>query len=145
MCRGRSFRMGRFQLLFKSELRLKARGFVGSPSDEDTGSTALPHEGHAFLTPRGTRRFTPRAMNSRPRDPRTQHRTRARPSTGLPRRYSSKESTCQCRRSRFVSRVQEDPLEKGMATPLQYSCLENSMDRRAWQAAVHGASKIRQD
>ena len=27
----------------------------------------------------------------------------------------------------------EDPLEKGMATPLQYSCLENSMVRRAWQ------------
>ena len=25
----------------------------------------------------------------------------------------------------------EDPLEKGMAT-LQYSCLENSMDRGAW-------------
>ena len=24
---------------------------------------------------------------------------------------------------------QEDPLEKGMATKLQYSCLENSMDR----------------
>ena len=108
-CRGRSFRTGRFQLLFKSELRLKARGFVGSPSDKDTGSTALPHEGHAFLTPRGTRRFPPTAMNSRPRDPQTQHRTRARPSPGLPRPYSSKESTCQCRRSRFLSQVREDP------------------------------------
>ena len=31
---------------------------------------------------------------------------------------------------------QEDPLEKGMA-PLQYSCLENPMDRGAWQAIVH--------
>ena len=143
MCRGRSFRTGRFQLLFTSELRLKARGFVGSPSDEDTGSTALPREGHTFLTPRGTRRFTPRAMNSRPRDPRTQHRARARPSAGLPRWYSSKESTYQCR-SRFVSQVREDRLEKGMATPLQYSCLDNSMDRGAWQATVHGASKIRQ-
>ena len=30
---------------------------------------------------------------------------------------------------------QEDPLEKGMANPLQYSGLENSMDRRAWQAS----------
>ena len=28
----------------------------------------------------------------------------------------------------------EDPLEKGMAYPLQYFCLENSMDRGAWQA-----------
>ena len=26
----------------------------------------------------------------------------------------------------------EDPLEKGLANPLQYSCLENSMDRGAW-------------
>ena len=25
--------------------------------------------------------------------------------------------------------------------PLQYSCLENSMDRGAWQASVHGVSK----
>ena len=26
-------------------------------------------------------------------------------------------------------------------TPLQYSCLENHMDRRAWWAAVHGVAK----
>ena len=26
-------------------------------------------------------------------------------------------------------------------TPLQYSCLENPMDRGAWQAAVHGVAK----
>ena len=30
----------------------------------------------------------------------------------------------------FLSR--EDPLEKEMANPLQYSCLENPMDRGAW-------------
>ena len=36
----------------------------------------------------------------------------------------------------------EDPLEKGMAGyPLQYSCLENSMDRGAWRATVHGVTK----
>ena len=28
--------------------------------------------------------------------------------------------------------------EKGMAYPLQYSCLENFIDRGAWQATVHG-------
>ena len=27
---------------------------------------------------------------------------------------------------------QEDPLEKEMANPLQYPCLENAMDREAW-------------
>ena len=26
---------------------------------------------------------------------------------------------------------------KGHGSPLQYSCLENSMDRGAWQATVH--------
>ena len=30
----------------------------------------------------------------------------------------------------------EDPLEKA----IQYSCLENSMDRGAWQATVHGVT-----
>ena len=36
---------------------------------------------------------------------------------------------------------QEDPLEEGMANPLQYSCLENPMDREAWQATVHKVIK----
>ena len=27
---------------------------------------------------------------------------------------------------------------EGYGNPLQYSCLENPMDRGAWQAAVHG-------
>ena len=30
---------------------------------------------------------------------------------------------------------------EGNGTPLQYSCLENPMDRGAWQAAVHGVTK----
>ena len=33
-----------------------------------------------------------------------------------------------------------DPLEKEMTTP-QYSWLENSMDRGAWRATVHGTAK----
>ena len=35
----------------------------------------------------------------------------------------------------------EDPLEKGTAYPLQHSCLEDSMDRAAWWATVHGVAK----
>ena len=35
----------------------------------------------------------------------------------------------------------EEPLEKGIATHSQYSCLENYMDRGAWQATVQGVSK----
>ena len=30
----------------------------------------------------------------------------------------------------------------GHGHPLQYSCLENSMDRGAWWAAVHGAQRV---
>ena len=30
---------------------------------------------------------------------------------------------------------------EGNGTPLQYSCLENSMDGGAWWAAVHGVAK----
>ena len=29
----------------------------------------------------------------------------------------------------------------GNGNPLQYSCLENSMDREVWQAAAHGVVK----
>jgi len=29
----------------------------------------------------------------------------------------------------------------GNGSPLQYSCLEDSMDRGAWQATVHGVGK----
>ena len=35
----------------------------------------------------------------------------------------------------------EDPLEEDIATNGQYSCLENSKDRGAWQATVHGVTK----
>ena len=31
----------------------------------------------------------------------------------------------------------------GHGNPLQYSCLENPMDRRAWQTTVHGVTKSR--
>ena len=31
----------------------------------------------------------------------------------------------------------------GYGNPLQYFCMENLMDRGAWQATVHGAAKSR--
>ena len=35
---------------------------------------------------------------------------------------------------------------EGNSNPFQYSCLRNPMNRRAWQAAVHGGHKrVRQD
>ena len=37
----------------------------------------------------------------------------------------------------------KEPLEKGTGNPLQYSCLENSMDRGTGRATVHGVAKSR--
>jgi len=34
---------------------------------------------------------------------------------------------------------------EGHGNPLQYSCLENPMDRGAWQAAVHGVTRVEHD
>ena len=31
---------------------------------------------------------------------------------------------------------------EGNGNPLQYSCLENSMDRGAWQGTVHETAKV---
>ena len=41
--------------------------------------------------------------------------------------------------------LQEDPLEKKNGNPLQNSFLENSMDRGAWRATVHGVGSVRHD
>ena len=38
----------------------------------------------------------------------------------------------------------EDSLEKVTGNPFQYSCLQNPMDRGAWQTAVHGITKTKQ-
>ena len=42
----------------------------------------------------------------------------------------------------LVPRLGRSP-EVGRDNPLQYSCLENPMDREAWQATVHGVTKSR--
>ena len=36
-------------------------------------------------------------------------------------------------------------LGEGNGNPLQYSCLENCMDRGVWQATVHGLARVGQD
>ena len=63
---------------------------------------------------------------------------------GFPGGASGKEPIRQCRRDRR-QQVQtggwENPMDFG--NPLQYSCLENPMDRREWWAMVHGVPKSR--
>ena len=41
----------------------------------------------------------------------------------------------------FIHGLRTPPGE-GNVCPLQYSCLENPMDRGAWQAIVHGIAKV---
>ena len=36
-------------------------------------------------------------------------------------------------------------LGEGNGNPLQYSCLDNPMDRGAWQATVHGVARVGHD
>ena len=42
--------------------------------------------------------------------------------------------------TRVRSLVCKDPLGEGNDNSLQYSCLENPMDREAWWAIVHGVA-----
>ena len=44
----------------------------------------------------------------------------------------------QCRRQETWA---QKILWRRQGNPLQYSCLENSIDREAWQATVHGIAK----
>ena len=58
---------------------------------------------------------------------------------GFPDGSDGKESVCNGGDgfSPWVGKI----LGKGSVYPLQYSCLENPMDRGTWQATVHAVSK----
>ena len=58
---------------------------------------------------------------------------------GFPGGSDGKESACQYKRPRFNPWVGKIPGE-GNGNPFQYSCLENPMERGAWQAMVHRAA-----
>ena len=74
------------------------------------------------------------------------------PRSGIPGSYShlcfpggasGKEPACQCKkckRRRFDPWVRKIPWRRA-CNPLQYSCLENPMDRGAWWATVHRVAK----
>ena len=59
---------------------------------------------------------------------------------GFPGGSDGKESACNAGDSGSVPGLGRYPGE-GNGNILQYSCLENSMDRGAWQAIVHGVTK----
>ena len=51
-----------------------------------------------------------------------------------------KESACNAGDLGLIPELGRCPGE-GKSNPLQYSCLENSMDREAWWAIVYGTAK----
>ena len=42
-----------------------------------------------------------------------------------------------------MQEMPETQVQEGNGNPLQYSCLENPLDRGAWKAAVHGVAEGR--
>ena len=59
---------------------------------------------------------------------------------GFPCGSDGKEFTCNVGDLGLIPGLGRSPAE-GNGYPLQYSCLENSMDRGTWQATVHGVSQ----
>ena len=59
---------------------------------------------------------------------------------GLPWWFGSKDSTCNAGDAGDLGLISGSGISpgRGHSNPLQYSCLENPMDRGAWRATVHG-------
>ena len=58
---------------------------------------------------------------------------------GFPDGSDSKESACNAEDPDSIPGSERYPGE-GNGNPFQYSCLEDSMNRGAWQATVHGVT-----
>ena len=62
------------------------------------------------------------------------------PCGGFPGTSNDKESACNAGDLSSISGLGRFPGD-WHGNPLQYSCLENPIDRGAWQATVHGVTK----
>ena len=70
----------------------------------------------------------------------TEIRCRCQSYWGFPHSLVGKESACNMGDPGSIPGLGRSPGE-GNGNPLQYSCLENPMDRGSWQATVHGVSR----
>ena len=59
---------------------------------------------------------------------------------GFPGGSDGRESACNAEDPGLIPGSESSP-RGGNGNPLQYSCLENSMDRGAWWVTVHGVAK----
>jgi len=60
---------------------------------------------------------------------------------GFPGDSDGNKSACNAGDPGSVPGSDRSPGE-GNGNPLEYSCLENSMDRGIWQATVHGLQRV---
>ena len=77
--------------------------------------------------------------------PRAIHRGRMKyisKAMGFPGDLINKESACNAGDPSSISGLGRSPGEMN-GNPLQYSCLENPMDRGTWQATVHRVARVR--
>ena len=63
---------------------------------------------------------------------------------GISGDFAGEESTCNAGDAGSIPGSRRSPGE-GNGNPLQYFCLENSMDRGAWWATVHGVTRVKHD
>ena len=61
---------------------------------------------------------------------------------GFPQSSVGRESACNAEDRDSIPLLGRSPGE-GNGNPLQYSCLENPMDRGAWGATVYGVARVR--
>ena len=63
---------------------------------------------------------------------------------GFPHSSVGKESACSAEDPGSIPELGRSPGE-GNGNPLQYSRLENPMDRGVWQATVYGVARVEHD
>ena len=127
--------------IFYNELTLPIRwpkywsfSFSISPSSEYLGLISFRLDWFDLLAAQGTLKSLLQHHNLKHQFFGTQ------PSLDFPGGSDGKESACNVGDMGSIPGLGRSP-GKGSGNPLQYSCLENSMDRGAWLATVHGVTK----